>query len=366
MDLRVFVLICLAAASRHQPSSVLEVEAHDPQNESYDETDFQRLRNAVNSGDSDRMSYIADAKMWPSFVKAHPEEGWRLFKKLAKDEHVDVKLGAALSPAWPVLLEAHHAEAWQLLEKLAKDENWKVRAGAVKSPAWAMRLETHNAELFQKLAKDENVNVTQQAAYSPAWPMLLETHNAAAWQLFQKLATGEDSGVRLGAAYSPAWPMLLATHNAAAWRLFEKLAQDEDVDVRRLACYSPAWPDLIKSNLSQSWQLFAELMSDQELRDPFSLEALVDLPSWKAFGKVPPTAVTERDSQELQDIARSLQKVADTGLSHEVQGLPLFDGFSTQLPRSTNETWLGEMVKLQLFAGNAALGASLAENVYSV
>ena len=51
---------------------------------------------------------------------------------------------------------------------------------------------------------------------------------------------------------------------------------------------------LIKLNLSQSLQIFAELMSDQELRD-----GVVDLPLWKAFGKVPPTAVAERDSQGI-------------------------------------------------------------------
>ena len=224
MNLRVFVLICLAAASRHQPSSVLEVDPNDPHNESYNETDFQRLRDAVNSGDPDRMKDIALAEMWPSFVKAHPEEAWRLFKKLAADKQANVRLAAAKSPAWP---------------------------------------------------------------------------------------------------------------------------------------------DLIQSSLSQSLQLFAEVMS----HGAFSLDAFKGIlvrssSSWEAFGKVPPTAVTEhRDSQELLGIARSLQKVAK-GLSHEVKGLPLFDGFSTQLRRSTNETWLGEMVKFSLFASNAALRVSPAENVY--
>ena len=221
MDPRVFVLICLAAASRHQPSSVSEVDPNDPQDESYNETDFQRLRDAVNSRDWRRKMVIAEAKMWPSFVKAHPEEGWRLFEKLATDKVAVVRWGAIVSPAWP---------------------------------------------------------------------------------------------------------------------------------------------DLIKLNLSQSWQLFAELMS----HDANSLDAfiLAGLPSWNAFGKVPPTAVTEhRDSQKLQ-IARSLQKVADAGLSHEIRGLPLFDGLSTRVQRSTNETWLGEMVKLPLFVGHATLGVSPAENVY--
>ena len=223
MDLRVFVLICLAAASRHQPSSVSEVEANDPQGHGFNETDFQRLRDAVNSGDPDRMYHIAQAEMWPSFVKAHPEEGWRLFEKLAKDRHDSVRSGAA---------------------------------------------------------------------------------------------------------------------------------------------DSPAWPDLIQSNLPQSLQLFAELMDTDGFRLDAFIQILVRMSSWEAFGKVPPTAVTEhRDSQELQT-ARSLQKVADKGLSHEVKGLPLFDGFSTQLRRSTNETWLGEMVKLPLFASNAALRVSPAENVY--
>ena len=224
MDPRLFLLICLAAAFRPQPSSVLEVEANDPQDHAFNETDFQRLRDAVNSGDEDRMEDIADAEMWPSFVKTHPEEAWRLFKKLATDKVAYVRGGAARSPAWP---------------------------------------------------------------------------------------------------------------------------------------------DLIKLNLSQSWQLFAELMSHDALTSEADLrDDVVDLPLWKAFGKVPPTAVTEhRDSQKLQ-IARSLQKVADAGLSHEIRGLPLFDGLSTRVQRSTNETWLGEMVKLPLFVGQATLGVSPAENVY--
>ena len=218
MDPRLFILICLAAASRHQPSSVSEVEANDPQDHAFNETDFQRIRDDVNSSDWKRRFDIARAEMWPSFLKAHPEEGWPLFQKLATDEYDDVRWGAA---------------------------------------------------------------------------------------------------------------------------------------------ESPAWPDLIKLNLLQSWQLFAELM------DTFSLNAfiLVDLSSWEAFEKVPPTAVAERDSQELLGIARSLQKVADLRLSHEIKGLPLFDGVSTHLQRSTNETWLGEMVELPLFAGNAAQRVSPAENV---
>ena len=274
-----------------------EVDSNDPQDHAFNETDFQRIRDAVNSRDHYRMSWIARAEMWPSFLEAHPEEGWRLFKKLATDDLWTVRGGAAMSPAWPVLLETRNAEAWPLFEKLAKDKYYWV--------------------------------------------------------------------VRQGAATSPAWPMLLETHNAEAWQLFEQLATDEKVDVRRRAAKSPAWPDLIKSNLPQSLQLFAELMSDQELRKEGILGSLARLPSWKAFGKVPPTAIAERDSQELQGIARSLQKVADhaLSLSHKVKGLPLSDGFSTPLRRSTNETWLGEMVKLPLFAGNAALGASLAENV---
>ena len=328
MDPRLFVLICLAAASRHQPSSVLEVEANDPQDHAFNETDFQRLRDDVNGGDFRRMYYAAYSDMWPSSLKAHPEEGWRLFKKLAKDKYVNVRDGAARSPAWPMLLETHNAEAWHLFEKLATD-------------------------------KDDG-GVRKGAAESPAWPMLLKTHNAEAWHLFEELAKDKLWRVRMGAAKSPAWPMLLEIHHAEAWRRFEKLATDKKGDVRGEAAESPAWPDLIQSNWLQSWQIFAELM---DTLSP-DAEILARLPSWKAFGKVPPTAVAERDSQELQDIARSLQKVADAGLSHEVIGLPLIDGFSTPLRRSTNETWLGEMVKLPLFASNAAPRVSPAENVY--
>ena len=266
MDPRLFVLICLAAASRHQPSSVLEVEAHDPQGHAFNETDFQRLRDAVNSGDEYRMEDIAEAEMWPSFVKAHPEEGLGLFEKLATDKkHGNVRMGAADSPAWPMLLQTNFAEAWRLFEQLAKDD-WTVRWGAANSPAW---------------------------------------------------------------------------------------------------------PDLIQSSLPRSLQLFAELMSDQESRVP-KIKDLVrlgfgdfgSLASWKDLGKVLPTAVAERDSQELQDIARSLQKLADNGHSHRVKGLRLINGFSTALRRSMNETWLGEMVKLPLFAGNAAERVSPAENIY--
>ena len=312
MDPRVFLLICLAAASRHQPSSVLEVEANDPQTYAFNETDFQRLRDlansgdsyriqelrdAVNSGDWDRMYRIAHSKTWPSFLKAHPEEGLGLFKKLAKDQDIRVRQGAA---------------------------------------------------------------------ESPAWPMLLETHNAEAARLFEKLATHKNEYVRLGAARSPAWPMLLETNFEAAQRLFEELANDDHVGVGRGAAYSPAWPNLVRSNWWKAWQLFCKLMSDQDLVQPeFSAS-----PAWKAFGNVPLTGVAEYlDSftpTNLQDTAMSLQKMADYGFVHKVKDLQLVTFIANRLQRSANETWLGEMARLPLFAGNAALSASLAKNVWAL
>ena len=176
--------------------------------------------------------------------------------------------------------------------------------------------------------------------------------------LFKELAK-DEAKVRVGTLLCPAWRVLLETHNAEGWQLVKEIATDGG------AFWTYVWPDLIESNLSQSWQLFAKLMSDQMLhfRGDNITEVLADMPAWKAFGKVPPAAVAElRDSQKLQT-ARSLQKVADDGLSHDVKGLPLFDGLSTQLQRSTNETWLGEMIKLPPFLGNAAQSISPAENV---
>ena len=363
MDPRVFVLICLAVASRPRQSAVLEVEVdrNDPQNYSFNETDFQHLRDAVNSGSIDQKTLIlvTQSEVWPSFLKAHPKETWGLFEKLAKDPEVTVKVGATLSPAWAMVLETHNAGAWQLFQELAKDKVPNVRGGAALSPAWPMLLETHNAEawrLFQKLAKDEIPNGRGGAALSPAWPMLLETHNAEAWQLFQKLAKDESKNVRMEAARSPAWSMLLETHNAEAWRLFEELAKDKVPDVRWGAAVSPAWPDLVKSNLWEAWQLFAELMADQDLKNP----NLVLSPAWKAFGREHLDGFTPTN---LQDTAGLLQKMADNGFTHQVKDLPLVTFFANRLQRSTDETWLGEMAKMPLFASNAALRASLAENV---
>ena len=295
MDPRAFLLICLATASRHQPSASLEVEAEvttGPKPHVFNETDFQRLRDAVNSGDDSdrigRMSRIAKAPMWPSFLKAHPEEGLDLFKKLAEDKDVwgIVRRGATESPAWPTLLQTHNAEAWQLFQKLAKDEVADVRKAAVGSPEWPMLLQTHNAEawrLFQKLANDEWVNVREAAVVSPAWPMLLETHNAEAWQLFEKLATTDPDEVGLAATKSPAWPMLLETHHAEARRLFEKLATDDKDSVRKDAAMSSAWPDLVKSNLWESWQVLAELMSNREFVHHAGLAELAESPAWKGM-----------------------------------------------------------------------------------
>ena len=355
MDLRAFVLICLAAASRHQHSPAsLEVEARvaEIQKDTWNETDFQPLRDAANSSDWKKTFDTVSLEMFQSFVKTHPEEGWSLFRKMATDEEADFRVGAALFPAWPMLLETHNAEAWQLFKELAKDKNEDVRKAAAHSPAWPMILKTHDAEarhLFEELAKDQDKEVRMYLAASPAWPMLLETHNAEAWRLFKELAKDEAKKVRMGTLFCPAWRVLLETHNAEGWQLVNEIATDAG------AFWSYVWPGLIESNLSQSWQLFAKLMSDQVLQGPGNnTEFLADMPAWKAFGKVPPTAVAElRDSQKLQT-ARSLQKVADDGLSHEVKGLPLFDGLSTQLQRSTNETWLGEMIKLPLFMGSAA------------
>ena len=282
MDPRVFLLICLAAASRHQPSASLEVDPNDPQNYAYNEADFQVLRDLVNNDDFQNMHDAAEADMWPSFLKAHPEEGWHLFKKLAKEKRKAerwqlagtwVRKAAAVSPAWPMLLETHNVEAWQLFQELAADEDWQVRKAAAISPAWPMLLETHNAEawqLFQKLAQDKKTFVKEKAAISPAWPMLLQTHTAEAWQLFQKLAQDKDillrtegaiSPVREGAATSPAWPMLLETHTAEAWQLFQELAQAE-AQVREKAAESPAWPILLETYIAEAWQLFQKLAKD--------------------------------------------------------------------------------------------------------
>ena len=309
MDLRVFVLICLAAASRHQPSSALEVE--EPQHprvlQPFNEPDFQRLRDDVNSGDFHRMFYIAP-QIWPFFLKAHPEEGWHLFEKLATDEHEEVR----------------------------------------KAPD-RMQLETRT--------------VRGKAAMSPAWPVLLETRNAEAWHLFEQLAKDKDKDVRGRVAKSPAWPMLLETHNAKAWQFFEKLATDESRRVREEAAESSAWFDLVKSNPWEAWRVFAKLMSHQEFGGP----ELFQSPAWEAFRAVKHTAVEEHLNSStptnLQDIAGSLQKVADNGFTHNVKDLPFVKGLVAILQRSSNETWLGEMAQLPLFAGDAALRASLAENV---
>ena len=378
MDPRVFVLICLAAASRPRQSAVLEVEVdrNDPQNDSYNETDFQRFRDAVNSGSIDQKWNIAKSAVWPSFLKAHPEETWGLFENLAKDNEAAVRIGAALSPAWAMVLETHNAGAWQLFEELAKDKVPNVRGSAALSPAWPMLLETHNAEawrLFEELAKDKAPNGRNGAAGSPAWPMLLETHNAEAWQLFQKLAKHESWGARYGAAISPAWPMLLETHNAEAWQLFEGLAKDKAKDVRLGAAVSDGWPSLVKSNPWEAWQLFAELMADQDLMTANGRHLglqnthLALSPAWKAFDGVPQTVVREHldgfTPTSLQDTAGLLQKIANNGFTHQVKDLPLVTFFANRLHSSTNETWLGEMAKLEIFASKAALRASLAENV---
>ena len=260
MDPRVFLLICLAAASRHQPSSALEVDPSDPQDHSYNETDFQRLRDDVKSGDSYRMYLIARAPMWPSFVKTHPEEGLDLFKKLAKDE------------------------------------DWEVRKAA--------------------------------ACMSPAWRMLLETHNAEAARLFEKLATDKNGSVRLAAAMSS------------------------------------VWRDLVRSNWWESWRVFVKLILDQFLGLGTSSKPFH---AWKAFGTIPPTAVTEHlDSctpTNLQEMAMSLQKVADNGFTPNIKDLPLFKALATRLQRSANESWLGKMAEMPLFAGNAAQRVSPAQNV---
>ena len=336
MDPRVFLLICLATASRHQPSASLEVDPNDPQNYTYNETDFQELRDGVNSAVV--MYHWPRVDMWPSFLKAHPEEGLDLFKKLATDDNDwQIRQGACVSPAWPMLLETHNAEAWQL---------------------------------FQKLAKDQDNEVRESAAYSPAWPMLLETHNAEAWQLFQKLATDDNWKARSGAAISPAWPMLLQTHTAEARRLFEKLAQDKDEDVRKAAAVSPEWPDLVKSNLWESWQVLAELMSNRTLLHLAGLAKLARSPAWKAFGNVPLTGVAEHlksfTPANLHEMAMSAQKVADNGFRHKVKDLPVVKGVATTLQRSSNETWLGEMAELPLLAGNAAQRVSPTQDISTV
>ena len=129
----------------------------------------------------------------------------------------------------------------------------------------------------------------------------------------------------------------------------------------------PAWPDLVKSNLWESWQVLAELMSNREFVHLAGLAELAESPAWKAFGNVPLTAVEEHlDSftpTNLQEMAMSAQKVADNGFRHKVKDLPVVKGVATTLQRSSNETWLGEMAELPLFAGNAAQRVSPAQDI---
>ena len=65
-------------------------------------------------------------------------------------------------------------------------------------------------------------------------------------------------------------------------------------------------------------------------------------------------------------MARSAQKVADNGFRHKVEDLPVVKGVATTLQRSSNETWLGEMAELPLFARNAAQRVSPAQDVSTV
>jgi len=53
-------------------------------------------------------------------------------------------------------------------------------------------------------------------------------------------------------------------------------------------------------------------------------------------------------------MAMSAQKVADNGFTPNVKDLPVVKGLGTRLQRSANETWLGKMAEMPLFAGNAA------------
>ena len=228
-----------------------------------------------------------------------------------------------------------------------------------------------HASFSKSLVKDKDVDVRKAAAVSPTWLMLLETHNAEAWHLFQELAKDKDQVIRGKAATSPAWPILLETHHAEAWQLFRKLAtEDRYANVRESAANSPAWPDLVKSNLWESWQLLVELMSNRDLLHQASLPVLAESLAWKAFGNVPLTGVAEHlksfTPANLHEMAMSAQKVADNGFPHEVKDLPVVTGLGTRLQRSSNETWLGEMAELPLFAGNAAQRVSPAQDVSTV
>ena len=130
---------------------------------------------------------------------------------------------------------------------------------------------------------------------------------------------------------------------------------------------SSAWPDLVKSNLWESWQVLAELMSNREFVHHGSLAELAESPAWKAFGNVPLTGVAEHlksfTPANLHEMAMSAQKVADNAFRHKVEDLPVVKGVATTLQRSSNETWLGEMAELPLFAGNAAQRVSPAQDV---
>lgn len=360
--------LCLAAAARHQGRLSALVEDLPPRYSRYGRLkELERLEGfsqelPPKNLTGERLELFeklqaARSLAWPVLLRQDFTEGLKMFRKLAKEEMIQVRAAAAESPAWPILLEQSFTEGLRLFRTLAEEPQSRVRAQVAQFGPWETLLKQNFGEglhMFRNLTKDKNEQVRRGAAQSLAWPTVLDQKLEEGSKMFRDLLEDNQSWlVRAGAAQSePAWPALLKRNLEEGFNMFHELLQDGSWQVRRAAALSSAWPTFLEQNLEEGLNMFRTLADTASLawRGNVSYawvhrarEAAEDSPAWHALRE---PGVAEKlkglGVQQLLGIAKDLQVIADNGYKI-VNSLPLTMSLVNTTRHVTNESLLADL-----------------------
>eukprot|EP00434_Breviolum_minutum_P044322 symbB.v1.2.039572.t1/scaffold6656.1/size16445/3 len=363
--------LCLAAAARHQGRLSALVEDLPPRYSRYSRygrlKELERLEGfsqelPPKNLTGERLELFeklqaARSLAWPVLLRQDFTEGLKMFRKLAKEEMIQVRAAAAESPAWPILLEQSFTEGLRLFRTLAEEPEWRVRAEVAQFGPWETLLKQNfggGLHMFRNLTKDPNEQVRRGAAQSLAWPTVLDQKLEEGSKMFRDLLEDNQSWlVRAGAAQSePAWPALLKGNLEEGFNMFREVLQDGYWQVRRGAALSSAWPTFLEQNLEEGLNMFRTLADTASLawRRNVSYawvhrarEAAEDSPAWHALRE---PGVAEKlkglGVQQLVGIAKDLQVIADNGYKI-VNSLPLTISLVNTTRHVTNESLLADL-----------------------
>lgn len=356
--------LCLAAAARHQGRLSALVEDLPPHYNRYGRLkELERLEEfpqetAPKNFTGERLELfeklqVARSLAWPVLLRQDFTEGLKMFRKLVKEDMIQVRAAAAESPAWPILLEQDSTEGLRLFRTLVEEPHSHVRAQVAQLGPWETLLKQNFGEglqMFRNLVEDKSEQVRRGAAQSLAWPTVLDQKLEEGFEMFRDLL--EDNESWQAALSEPAWPTLLKRNPQEGFNMFHELLQDRAWQVRRAAALSSAWPTLLEQNLEEGLNMFRTLADTQSLalRQNVSYawvhrarEAAESSPAWGAL-REPGVAEKLKNLgvQQLVGIAKDLQVIADNGYNI-VKSLPLTISLVNTTQRVTNESLLADL-----------------------